>query len=138
MRLVSGYTWLCWTRYSKGHRAVTLALGQLTTVALLFAGAWAVQGPIAWPPVEVWPALLLTGGVCSAAAFFVQTYAQQRLSAVETGMIILAEPIFAAFFGWLLAGDRLTGLQVLGAGLMLAAVFVAEMHPLVRKVRNKI
>jgi drug/metabolite transporter (DMT)-like permease len=122
-------------RYSKGHRAVTLALGQLTSATVLLASVWAVQGPIRWPPAEVWPALLLTGGICTAAAFFVQTFAQQRLSAVETGMIILTEPIFAAVFGWLLAGDRLTGLQILGAGLMVAAVFAAEIYPLVRRRR---
>jgi len=124
-------------RYSKGHRAVTLALGQLTTAAVLLAGVWALQGPIGWPPAEVWPALLLTGGICTAAAFFVQTFAQQRLSAVETGMILLTEPIFAVVFGWLVAGDRLTGLQILGAALMVAAVFAAELHPLVRKASSK-
>lgn len=123
-------------RYAKGHRAVTLALGQLTAATVLLAGVWFVLGPIRWPPAEVWPALLLTGGVCTAAAFFVQTFAQQRLSAVQTGMIILTEPIFAAVFGWLLAGDRLTRLQILGAGLMVAAVFAAELHPLVRNAQN--
>lgn len=119
-------------RYSKGHCAVTLALGQLTTVTVLLAGIWAGQGPIEWPPAKVWPALLLTGVICTGAAFFVQTFVQQRLSAVQTGMIILTEPIFAAVFGWLLAGDRLTGLQILGGILMVAAVFAAEIYPLVR------
>jgi ABC-type uncharacterized transport system permease subunit len=35
--------------------------------------------------------LLLTGGICTAAAYFVQTFVQQRLSVVETGLIILTE-----------------------------------------------
>lgn len=124
-------------RYAKGHRADTLTLGQLISATVLFAGVWVIQGPVGWPPAEVWPALLLTGGICTAAAFYVQTFAQQRLSAVETGLIILAEPIFAALFGWLLAGDRLTGLQCLGAGLMVAAVFAAELYPLVRQVQDR-
>lgn len=124
-------------RYSKDHRAVTLVLGQLTTAAVLLAGVWGVRGPVEWPPAEVWPALLVTGGICTAAAFFVQTFAQQRLSAVETGLIILTEPIFAAVFGWLLAGDRLTGPQIFGAGLMVAAVFAAEIYPLVRDDSSK-
>ena len=102
-------------RYSKGHRAVTLAAGQLSAAAVLFACVWAIREPLTWPPASVWPALLLTGGIATAAAFFVQTYVQQRLSAVETGMIILTEPIFAAIFGQLLMGDRLSGLQILGA-----------------------
>ena len=33
-------------RYSKGHRAVTLALGQVTTATVLFACVWALRYPI--------------------------------------------------------------------------------------------
>ena len=124
-------------RYSKGHRAATLAAGQLTAAAVVFAGLWGLRGPLIWPPTSVWPALLLTGGIATAAAFFVQTFVQQRLSAVETGMIILTEPIFAAVFGQWLMGDRLTGWQVLGAVLMVAAVFAAELVPLVRNRRGR-
>jgi drug/metabolite transporter (DMT)-like permease len=123
-------------RYSKGHRAVTLAAGQLSTAAVVFACLWVIREPLAWPPVEVWPALLLTGGIATAAAFFVQTYVQQRLSAVETGMIILTEPIFAAVFGQLLMGDRLSGPQIFGAVLMVAAVFATELIPLLRNARG--
>ncbi len=124
-------------RYSKGHRATTLAAGQLATAAVVFGCLWAIRGPLVWPPASVWPALLLTGGIATAAAFFVQTFVQQRLSAVETGMIILTEPIFAALFGQWLMGDRLTALQVLGAVLMVAAVFAAELVPLVRNRRGR-
>lgn len=123
-------------RYSKGHRAITLAAGQLSAAAVLFACVWAIREPLAWPPANVWPALLLTGGIATAAAFFVQTYVQQRLSAVETGMIILTEPIFAAIFGQLLMGDQLSGLQVVGAVLMVVAVFATEIVPLLRNARG--
>jgi drug/metabolite transporter (DMT)-like permease len=114
-----------------------LALGQLVTVTVLLASIWTVQGPLEWPPAEIWPTLLLTGGICTAAGFFVQTFVQQRLSAVQTGMIILTEPIFAAVFGWLLAGERLTGLQMLGGGLLVAAVFAAEIYPHLRNASSK-
>jgi drug/metabolite transporter (DMT)-like permease len=123
-------------RFSKGHRAVTLATGQLAAAAVLFGCAWAIQGPLAWPPADVWPALLLTGGIATAAAFFVQTYVQQRLSAVETGMIILTEPIFAAVFGHLLEGERLGPLQIVGGLLMVVAVFATELVPLFRRPRE--
>lgn len=123
-------------RYSKGHRAVTLAAGQLSAAAVLFACVWAIREPLAWPPANVWPALLLTGGIATAAAFFVQTYVQQRLSAVETGMIMLTESIFAAIFGQVLMGDRLRGAQIVGAVLLVAAVFAAEIVPLLRRTRQ--
>ena len=67
-------------------------------------------------------------GIATAAAFFVQTFVQQQLSAVETAMILLLEPVFATFFGYLLHGDRLTWLQIGGAVLMVSAVFAVEIY----------
>jgi drug/metabolite transporter (DMT)-like permease len=115
-------------RYAKRHDAVALALGQVATAAVLFLVIWPLVEPVACPPVGVWFSLLVTGLVATAAAFFVQTYAQQRLSAVETGVIIVTEPVFAAAFGFLLAGDRLTATQCLGAALMVGALVVTQVY----------
>jgi len=43
------------------------------------------------------------------------------------------EPVFAALFGYWLAGDRLVAVQVAGAGLILSALFVGEVLPLLRR-----
>ncbi|MGA2066752.1 MAG: DMT family transporter [Thermoguttaceae bacterium] len=118
---------------SKGHDARLVALGQLIAATLLFTAVWMCRGPVAWPPPSVWPALLITGLLATAAAYFVQTYVQQRLSAVETAMIILLEPLFAALFGCLLQHDRLTALQWLGAALLVGSVFAAELCLLARR-----
>jgi drug/metabolite transporter (DMT)-like permease len=127
-------------RYSKHHQATVLAFGQLLGATLLLVAFWlllAMLGPsvapLEWPPAKVWPALLITGVLASAAAFFVQTFVQKRLSAVETAMIMGLEPIFAAVFGYLLHGDRLTAVQLMGAVVMIAAVFMVELYPLLRK-----
>jgi drug/metabolite transporter (DMT)-like permease len=122
-------------RYSKPHRAEVLVLGQLTSATIIFV-AVSLPGGIAWPPTEVWPALLITGGIATAAGFYVQTFVQQRLSAVETAMIILTEPIFAAVFAFLLLKERLNGLQICGAVLMVAAVFAVEIHSQFRNGRR--
>ena len=73
--------------------------------------------------------LLVTGILATAAGFFVQTYAQQRLPAVQAAVIIVTEPVFAAFFGYLLVGDRLTALQIFGASLMVGALVLSEVCP---------
>jgi drug/metabolite transporter (DMT)-like permease len=112
---------------SKQHDAAGLALGQLLAAAVGLAAVWVCLGPAAWPPRSVWPALAITGLGATAAAYFVQTYAQQRLSAVQTAMIILLEPVFAALFGCLLAGDRLTAVQWSGAVLLVGAISAAEL-----------
>ena len=55
----------------------------------------------------VWGALLVTGIFASALAFLVQTWAQRNTSATRTALAFAMEPVFAALFGYTLAGDRL-------------------------------
>ncbi len=122
--------------YAKHHDAGALALSQLTAASILFLVVCPLWEPVAWPTPEVWFALLITGVLATAAGFYVQTFVQQRLSAVQTAAIIVTEPLFAALFGYWLAGDRLTSLQIVGAVLMVGAVSVAEVYPLLRKVQR--
>jgi len=133
-------------RHAKHHDAVVLAQGQLlaATAVLLVVWllvAWLEVEPLALPPPgwgmdDVWPALLVTGLIATTAAFLVQTYVQQRLRAVQTAAIIVTEPLFAALFAYLLLGDRLTGLQIVGGVLMVAALILVEVYPVARKARQ--
>ena len=113
-------------RHARGRNPLALATGQVAAAAVLFTLVWLIQGPVAWPPRAVWPALLLTGVLASAAAYLVQTYAQQRLRAEQTALIMLAEPLFAVLFGVWLHGDRFTGAQLAGGLLMGAAMLGTE------------
>ena len=55
----------------------------------------------------VWGALLVTGIFASALGFLVQTWAQRSTSATRTALVFTLEPVWAAIFGFWLAGDRL-------------------------------
>ena len=89
---------------------VALALGQL-------------ELPRGW---TVWGALLVTGVFASALGFLVQTWAQQRTSATRTALAFAMEPVWAAAFGFWLAGDRLGAVGWAGAALIMAGIVVAE------------
>ena len=119
-------------RHASEHDAGALAFVQVATGAVLFLAVCPAFGPIIRPDGKVWFALLLTGVVATAIGFYVQTYVQQRLSAIRTAAIIVCEPIFAVGFGYALAEDRLTGLQIAGAVLMVFAVGVAEFYSALR------
>jgi len=114
-------------RYAKGHPPITLAGGQVAAAAVLFlAVSLALHRP-AWPTREVWWALAVTALVATAAGYFVQTLVQRTLTAVETASIIVLEPIFAVVFGYLLAGERLTALQIVGAAIMVGALATVQL-----------
>ncbi len=124
-------------RFAARRDAAALACGQVLAAAVVFTAVWLFIERPALPPGPVWPALLITGLVATAGGFFVQTFVQQRLTAVETGSIIVTEPVFAAVFGYLLAGDRLTGRQLCGAGLLVAATATVEVYPRWRARRRR-
>jgi drug/metabolite transporter (DMT)-like permease len=63
----------------------------------------------------------------------VQTTVQQRIPAARTAIILTMEPVFAALFGYLLAGDRLVVVQLIGAALILSALVIGEIMPLLRR-----
>jgi drug/metabolite transporter (DMT)-like permease len=109
------------------------------------AAAFAVLMVVALPQLEVphgwtvWGALIVTGVFASALAFLVQTWAQQRTSANRTALVFTLEPVWAAIFGFWLAGDRLGVVGWTGCGLIMAAILLSERRAaevLVRLVRR--
>lgn len=117
------------SRLSASLDALRVALSQMTVATALFGALSIGTATIAAPTPAVWPALLITGVLASAFGFWVQTYAQQRISASRTAVVLVAEPAFATLFGFLLAGDRFTVLQATGAAFILGALFVHEAVP---------
>jgi drug/metabolite transporter (DMT)-like permease len=93
-----------------GFAVVAIALGQ-------------IELPRGW---TVWGALVVTGVFASALAFLVQTWAQRRTSATRTALAFAMEPVFAAAFGFWLAGDRLGAAGWAGAVLIMAGIAAAE------------
>ncbi|HZF57215.1 MAG TPA: DMT family transporter [Rubrobacter sp.] len=121
------------SQYAAGHDAGGLTLAQILTMALLFVVVWPFFEPVSLPPPGVWVALLVTGLLASAGAFLVQTTVQQRIPAARTAIILTMEPVFAALFGYWLAGDRLVAVQILGAALILSALVIGEVLPVLRR-----
>jgi len=115
-------------RYAPRLSTYRLAVVQLATAGLL-ALVWAgLAGDLAVPAsAEVWVALAITSVAASAGAFLIQTRAQREVSPTRTAVIFTMEPVFAGLFGFLLAGERLSGRGWLGAGLILAGMLTAEL-----------
>jgi len=103
-----------------------------TQVEMLAAFAGFVVVAVALGQVEVphgrtvWAALLVTGIFASALGFLVQTWAQRRTSATRTALAFALEPVWAGFFGFWLAGDRLGVIGWGGCAVIMAGIVVAE------------
>jgi drug/metabolite transporter (DMT)-like permease len=114
-------------RYAPRFDAVAFTLVEMVAA---FAGLFVIavfvgdlEVPHGW---TVWGALLVTGVFASALAFLAQTWAQRRASATQTALAFSLEPVWAAFFGFTLAGDRLGATAWLGCGVIMGGIVLAE------------
>jgi drug/metabolite transporter (DMT)-like permease len=114
-------------RYAPRYDAVAFTLVEMASACLGLLAVAVTRGeldvPRGW---TVWGALLVTGVFASALAFLVQTWAQRRTSATRTALAFAMEPVFAALFGYTLAGDRLGALGWGGCAAIMAGIVLAE------------
>src|SRR6202521_3088163 len=113
------------SHWTTGLRPAPLALLQMGAGALIFSagGSWSLQAP----SPDVWLAIVVTGVFASALPFYIQTWAQQHLSASRTALILTTEPAWALVAAVVLAGQRFGPLQAAGAAVMLAAIVGHEL-----------
>ena len=81
----------------------------------------------------IWIALAVTALLATAAAFTIQSWAQQHLPASHTALIFTLEPVFAWLTSLVFFGERLGTRAMLGAGLILAGILLAELQPTSRR-----
>ena len=109
-----------------------LTIAQIATVGILSGLATAFfERPHGLPGSQVWWAAAFTGILATSVAYGLQTAAQRFTSPTHTALIFSAEPVFAAMFGFLLAGELLGAKEAVGCGLILLGMLTAELAPLV-------
>ena len=81
---------------------------------------------------RAWLAAVYTGVAVSGVALGLQLWGQRRVGPTRTSLLLMIEPVSAAFLGYAV-GDRLGVGGVVGALLILAGIAVAEL-PLARRV----
>jgi drug/metabolite transporter (DMT)-like permease len=114
-------------RYAGRYDAVALVFVQILVACLGCAAIALVLGDLSVPHGRtVWGALIVTGVFASALAYLIQVWAQRRISATRIAIIFSLETVWAGFFGYVLDGDRLGLLGLIGCGLIFLAILVAE------------
>ncbi len=120
---------------SIAHTSKRVPAGQLATLqigfaALVMAATLPLGGSVYLrlsPRLTV--ALAVTSLLATAAAFTIQSWAQQHLPPTHTAMLITLEPVFATITSFLFLHERLGGRALAGAGLILAGIVAIEFMP---------
>lgn len=114
-----------------GHFAGKVDARRVTTVQLLAAGTMALLAmPVAGESVPDFSWVWLSAAVAMACASILiqltMNWAQKSLSPTRATVIYASEPVWAGIVGRM-AGDRLPGLAILGAALIVGGVLVSEL-----------
>ncbi|MBO0983786.1 DMT family transporter [Rathayibacter sp. SD072] len=108
-------------------------LGRVTVVQLLVAGVLGFAAmPVAGEAIPafswVWLVAALALGASSCLIQLTMNWAQRSVSPSRATIIYAAEPVWAGVVGRL-AGERLPGLALVGAALIVAGTVVSELRP---------
>ncbi len=117
-----------------------LAIGQYAVCGALnlFAGLlFEMQPAILSGLIEAWWAVLYTGVLSVGLGYTLQAAAQRVAAPADAAIILSSEAVFAAAFGWLLIGEALAPLQILGCVLMLASMLLAQLPALAGRDRQE-
>lgn len=77
-----------------------------------------------------WKEILFTGIFSSGVAFTLQAIGQRYTTSAQAAIFLSSEALFAAFFGAVFLGDRLTLTGFIGCGLIFAAMIAVEIGPI--------
>ena len=120
-------------RYANRFDAIGLTFVEMVVAFAGFLAVALVLGDLSVPRGwTVWGALLVTGIFASALAYLIQIWAQRRISATRIALIFALEAVWAGFFGFLLAGDRLGLAGWAGCALILAGIVGGSRPPWTR------
>ncbi len=113
--------------FAKRVNYTTLSVSQIAAAGLFGATAfwWAETPRIHWSGPVI-TALLVTSLLATAAAFSIQTWAQQYTTPTRTALIFSLEPVFAWVAAYLLVGEVLSLRAAIGAVLIFSGIVLVE------------
>ena len=104
---------------------------RLTTLPLLIGGgvslllAFAVEGV----PLITWRGFLIVSWLAiinTAIGYMLYNHALQELTALEMNMVMNLSPLFTALMGWMLLGETLSIIQIIGMLVVIGGVILVQ------------
>lgn len=120
--------------FSSRTDSLSLAFGEFLTTAILgLVVSLVVEGNSLFTDSPAWGPLLYSGIVAVGIGFTLQVFGQSKVESGLASLIMSLEAVFALLGGMLFLGERLSGREWWGSGLMLAAVILVQLKGQQRK-----
>ena len=112
-------------KFAFKYDPMSFSVGQLIVCGLLNL----ILGLVVEEPVFTWS---LAGGAIYTAVmslglcYALQVWAQRHTPPSDAALILSLESVFAVLFGWMLLGESLDGIQIIGCVLIFGAVVMSQ------------
>ena len=130
------------SRFTQKFSASRLTLQQISVCATLAVGTSFITGSpvdalkltLSSPPLLT--AILFCALFATAGAYWIQSAFQAKSTPLKTALIFSCEPVFAAFFSYLLYSEKLNGAQAIGCLALLLGPLTVEVLDALPKGRK--
>ena len=136
LALASGFAWaitvtgLRWMGRTDGHDTlITIVAGNTLAFVVCLPFAW----PVAGAGTGDWVALLWLGVFQIGVAYVCLTRGVQRITALETSLLLLAEPVLNPVWAWAAHGERPSAWGLAGGAVILIATAVRTLSVSLRR-----
>ncbi|WP_139976827.1 MULTISPECIES: DMT family transporter [Brucella/Ochrobactrum group] len=118
-------------RANRAGRPIMLSCIQFATSAFAGIAIASMVEDVNWSAIALtWKEILFTGVFSSGIAFTLQAVGQRYTTSAQAAIFLSSEALFAALFGAIFLGDRLTFIGFIGCGLLFAAMLAVELVPM--------
>lgn len=115
-------------------RPVTLAVTQFAVCGTCGIGlAFFLEPVVVQDILRALPEILYAGIFSGGIAFTLQAVGQRHTTAAQAAIFLSSEAVFAALFGAIFLGERLSPWGFLGCVLIFSAIMIVELVPMLRQ-----
>ena len=115
-------------RYARAVDAIELCFMQMIVCTIGSAVLAAIYESFAW--IDIWGAavpILYAGLFSCGVAYTCQILGQAYVEPTQAAILMSTEAIFAAVAGWIVLGETMSGVQILGCVLLLGGALMTQM-----------
>ena len=116
-------------RYARAVDAIELCFMQMIVCTIGSAVLAAIYESFAWS--DIWSAavpILYAGLFSCGVAYTCQILGQAYVEPTQAAILMSTEAIFAAVAGWIVLGETMSGVQLLGCALLLGGAVMAQVR----------
>ena len=116
-------------RYARAVDAIELCFMQMIVCTVGSAALAAIYESFVWS--DIWSAavpILYAGLFSCGVAYTCQILGQAYVEPTQAAILMSTEAIFAAVAGWIILGETMSGVQLLGCALLLGGALMAQVR----------